>query len=186
MVNRLYTYTTISVGYPMIAQSFGVVRYGGIGSLLNSDLVYSSSWQFPNCGISGNRSNTPANSTELEAVSAAWSKAVARVEHYETTILQAFVKQDTTVVSTPVMIAIPVYRLAVIPGALFVYGLSMIVAVCVLMALLFGTDKRGNPLYAKSPSVWRIANELVVVREEQGGGTPVEASEKSLKRDLGG
>ncbi|KAG8740437.1 hypothetical protein FRC10_004328 [Ceratobasidium sp. 414] len=174
-LNRLYMYTS----------SYGVVRYGGIGSLLNSDLVYSSSWQFPGCGITGPA--TPPNSTELEAVSAAWSKAVARVQHYETTVLEALVKQDITAISTPVLIAVPAYRLAVIPGALFVYGLSMIGAVCLLVALLLGTgDRRGNAFHAKSLSVWRIANELAVVREGGGGDMPVEASERRLKRDLGG
>ncbi|KAG9118478.1 hypothetical protein FRC07_007003, partial [Ceratobasidium sp. 392] len=64
------------------------------------------------------------------------------------------------------MVAVLTYRLAVIPGALFVYGLSMVVTAGALMALLAGTGERlGRPLHVKSLSVWRIANELEIVRE---------------------
>ncbi|KAG8762798.1 hypothetical protein FRC12_008841 [Ceratobasidium sp. 428] len=171
-------YTTVDSNYPIVAKTIGVASYGGIGSLLNSDLIHSSAWQLPGC--------LPplANATELAAISAAWSQAVVRVQHYETSVLAAFVKQDTKAVSTPVVISVLTYRFAIIPGALFAYGLSMAVTACVLTVLLIGMgEKRGKPLHAKSLSVWRITTELAVARE--GGREGPHRLERSLKRELG-
>ncbi|KAG8739422.1 hypothetical protein FRC10_005631 [Ceratobasidium sp. 414] len=181
-LNRLYMYIPITSWY---APSQILARYGGIGSLLNRDLVYSSTWKIPSCKY-GEDIITPSNSTELSSISAAWGEAVARVQHYETSILQAFVKQNTTVISAPVLVAVPMYQLALIPGALFVYGLSMVITACVLVVLLAGTgDGRGNQLSAKSLSVLRVASELGFIREGEREDVLTEKSEKILKRELG-
>ncbi|KAG8712966.1 hypothetical protein FRC09_019271 [Ceratobasidium sp. 395] len=180
-VNRLYMYTTVDLNDPIVGKTSGFASYGGIGSLSNNDMIHSSAWQLPSCAYVG---GPPADSTELEAISVAWSRAVARVQHYETSILAAFVKQDTEAVSTPVVISVLAYRLAIIPGALFAYGLSMAVTACVLTVLLIGMgEKRGKPLHAKSLSVWRITTDLAVIRE--GGHEGPQRAERSLKRELG-
>ncbi|KAG9073829.1 hypothetical protein FRC06_011121, partial [Ceratobasidium sp. 370] len=163
-----------------------LANYGGIGSLLNKDMVYSSAWKLPGCNYVNSSSPPPSNSTELDAVSAAWGRAVTRVQHYETLALQALVKQNTTAVSAPVLIAVSTYRLAVMPSALFIYGLSMAVASFLLMILLTGTgDDFESSLSTKSLSVFRVANELGVMREEESEDARAEVSEKSLKEGLG-
>ncbi|KAG8684656.1 hypothetical protein FRC08_013569 [Ceratobasidium sp. 394] len=181
-LNRLYMYSPITSIY---APGQTLAKYGGIGSLLNRDLIYSSTWKIPSCTYT-NTSIVPSNSTELISISAAWSQAVARVQHYETSILEAFVKQNTTVVSAPVLVAVPMYQLAVIPGALFVYGLSLVITTCMLVVLLANTgDSRGDPLSAKSLTVLRVATEVGFVREGESEDARVDKSEKTLKRELG-
>ncbi|KAG8706600.1 hypothetical protein FRC08_000950 [Ceratobasidium sp. 394] len=182
-LNRLYIYAPIMSVYE---SSEPLAQYGGIGSLLNKDMVHSSAWKLPGCEHSNSSAPVPSNSTELDAISAAWGRAVTRVQHYETLALQALVKQNTTVVSAPVLIAVPMYRLAVMPGALFIYGLSMTISAFLLMILLAKTgDGRESSWSTKSLSIFRVANELGVMREGESEDARAEEPESSLKKDLG-
>ncbi|KAG8706102.1 hypothetical protein FRC09_002580, partial [Ceratobasidium sp. 395] len=143
-LNRIYMYFPVVTRFAPFGQILS--RYGGIGSLLNREMIFSSTWMIPSCSYGGN-APAPENSTTLDAISAAWSQAVTRLQHYETSALQALIKQNTTFVSTPVLIATPAYRLAVMPGALFIYGLAMAITACVLLVLLaIAGDNRRRPL----------------------------------------
>ncbi|KAG9118477.1 hypothetical protein FRC07_007002 [Ceratobasidium sp. 392] len=83
-VNQLYMYNPVETKYRRIAV------YSGTGSLLNHNLMRSSAWRLANCW--GGTNSTSVNSTENRAISSAWSEAAAQVQHYESTVLEAFVK----------------------------------------------------------------------------------------------
>ncbi|KAG8730875.1 hypothetical protein FRC12_020028 [Ceratobasidium sp. 428] len=181
-LNRLYLYFPV-MSRDYLTESLLIAKYGGIGALLNKDMIYTTGWRLPGCTYG---TATSGNSTaDLDAISTAWGKAVARVQHYETTILQAFVKQNTSFVSMPVLIATPAYRLALMPGALFIYGLAMTITACLLIVLLALGDHNRRSLSVKSLSLWRVADKLGTVRDSEPEDVQAEKSERSLRRDLG-
>ncbi|KAF8601326.1 hypothetical protein BDV93DRAFT_524892 [Ceratobasidium sp. AG-I] len=192
--NQLYMYTPMLVNQGL----------GGVGTIALKDLSMTSKWEFPSCeGAPGffdrrfdpgsrffERQNITvpvSNSTVLDAISAAWGLAVLRIQHYETHFLQALVKQDIAPVPANVIHLVQMYKLAVIPAALLVYGGAMVGLTFILISLLVGMgSKTEGTLGAKSLTVLRVANDASARRQElDGEDAHVEIPERALRASLG-
>jgi hypothetical protein len=97
------------------------------------------------------------------------------------------VKRDIAPVPENVILSVQMYRLAVMPAALLIYGGAMVGITSTLFTLLIRTGRRSEgTLGTKSLTILRVANDVGAQSQElDGEDAYVEISERGLTGSLG-